>query len=876
MDNKTIFILDKNKKIIDVLSNSGNDKNTFFDDLFTQEINVASTFEFSAILDSRTSESLIVNNYIFFIHNNKNYLFYIVQLETNNIGEYIETQVYCESVSLAMYNSVLRERSIYNCSIETFLDTILVDTDFNVGYIDSKVMNKSAEIQIKNSSVYENLITNLELYDAEIDIRIERKSNKIVGMFIDVYDKLGKDAGARFEYGANLENVSKRIDISELYTAIIGLGKNGLTFSDVEWNVKNGNPTDKQLGNDFIADEQGNQLYNNSNRYIFGIYEDDECEDPYTLLEKSYEMLQKHKEPRFDYECKVAYIDTEEINLGDTVEVIDNTYPGSILLEVRINKIEISFSDDSRNTCSFSNYKEVASKIFSIKNDIGEISSETIVKDLNVEGEISAGSITVSSINCNNIPESLTSDIIVEVNSTSGDDTSKFTEGAIFATLQTCLENIPKFLGGNTVTINLNSVCAENVTIKGFNGGNLVININSDLEGNVRGLNCFAKIFLKGSREVSTPILKYNYKTTGNLNMRTGRDSSYDLVTTISADSYLLVTDIGDENWGYTTWNGYSGYVSLNTSYTTEVEIYEDSKENTINIKPSSLVENNGNKFSTYFENCNYVEISNMNVYGKTESNDYILGATGGSNIKIENVKTVGSQNGVYAYNMSKILEINTYGKVNGIAHKASSGSIISIENGTMIGGSIEKTDDSQIIYNISNVTSDESSEVGSNDNTTVASETIILKASSANTYRHNVYTGWKNDNTAKQGDYGYGDCDGYWFFDTQFEKLKSKSIKQITLKITRQSGGIYGSHSHMLRAHTYTSKPSGIPSMYGSWSQLFYADIGETATVIITDSTLLSAISNGTIKGFGVKDTYDKAHYSVLSANVTLTATVI
>ena len=47
MTNITLFILNKNKKIIDVISNAGTNENAFYDDKFTQEINVASTFEFT-------------------------------------------------------------------------------------------------------------------------------------------------------------------------------------------------------------------------------------------------------------------------------------------------------------------------------------------------------------------------------------------------------------------------------------------------------------------------------------------------------------------------------------------------------------------------------------------------------------------------------------------------------------------------------------------------------------------------------------------------------------------------------------------------------------------------------------------------------------
>ena len=68
MINKTLFILDKNKYIIDVLSNNGSNSTNFYDDTFTQEINVASTFEFSAVLNERLANSLSVGNYILFFN----------------------------------------------------------------------------------------------------------------------------------------------------------------------------------------------------------------------------------------------------------------------------------------------------------------------------------------------------------------------------------------------------------------------------------------------------------------------------------------------------------------------------------------------------------------------------------------------------------------------------------------------------------------------------------------------------------------------------------------------------------------------------------------------------------------------------------------
>lgn len=371
MTDITLFILDKNKRIIDVVSNAGTEENAFWDDTFTQEINVASIFEFSLELNQRTKESIKTGNYILFRYRSKNFLFTIVTVETDDSNGYAEAQVYCESISLILYNSVIQKNTLNNCNATTFLTTILQDTDFLAGYIDVAVNRNAALIEIdKSTSVYELLTSKLETYKAEMDIRIEVEGNKVTDMYIDLYSKLGSDNGARFDYNTNLESINRKEDISDLCTAIIGIGKDDLDFREAEWNIEAGKPADKPRGANFIADDIANAMFGFPGKYIYGIYEDDSCEDAYTLLEKSYEALQERKQPKVDYECKVAYLDGD-INLGDVITIVDRTYPEPLQLTARVNKLEISFSDESKNTCSFANYNKAYSNMIT-KNDTFE------------------------------------------------------------------------------------------------------------------------------------------------------------------------------------------------------------------------------------------------------------------------------------------------------------------------------------------------------------------------------------------------------------------------------------------------------------------------------------------------------------------------
>lgn len=390
MTDITLFILNKDKKIIDVVSNAGTTENVFYNDKFTREINVASTFEFTLAYNDRTSQCIKAGNHVMFKYNNKYYLFVISTTEVNDADGYAEVEVYCESISLILYNSVIQKTTINNCNATMLLNTILQDSDFKIGYVDPKVDRNATLIEIeKTKSIYEILTDQLETFQAEMDIRIEVNGNKIGGMYIDLYSKLGSNNGARFEYGTNLEYVKRKEDISDLCTAIIGIGKDNLDFREIEWSIDAGKKADKLRGANFIADNIANAIYGTPDKYIYGIYEDSNCEDPWTLLEKSYEALQERKQPRIDYECNVAYIDGD-IDLGDSVSIVDRSYPEPLMLTARVNKIEISFSDDSTNTCEFANYNKAYSNMITKDNTLEEL--KKYILGLNI-GKLTAAEI---------------------------------------------------------------------------------------------------------------------------------------------------------------------------------------------------------------------------------------------------------------------------------------------------------------------------------------------------------------------------------------------------------------------------------------------------------------------------------------------------
>ena len=502
----------------------------------------------------------------------------------------------------------------------------------------------------------------------------------------------------------------------------------------------------------------------------------------------------------------------------------------------------------------------------------GKISSDLEVEGLNVSGTLTADSLNVRQLNCGDL-NGVVSDVALVVDSTI-DTSNVFENNGKFSSLQRAIESIPKNLNGYTVSIEVNSILYENITIKGFNGGTLYIKFNKNNCGYIFGHNCGAELLLQGTGTTSQ-ILVSNYKTTGNVNMRTGGDASYNIVQTVPTGATLLLTNFNSNGWGYTTYNGKSGWMSTNTSYMVKEEVYQTSGTSTA-IQPSELLTQDGKNYAAVFRNCPYVALFDLEVYGKTgNASNYAIGSIRGSYVDIENSKICGSENGMLASRGGRIFESNVNGKVNKIAQKAELSGMIYINDGTTINGTTSKDSSSQVIYSESGAVQDTTSNVGTNTNTTTATTTVTITSTGADTYRSTMYNNYKQDNTARQGNYGWGDCNGLWLFGSKFTQLKGKTITKLTVTVNRIQGGIYGNVTATLKMHGYSTKPSGMPTYTSGWSTSITTPINTTKTIEITDATVLNAISNGTCKGFGVQGAYDSSHYAVFDGNCTLTATI-
>lgn len=354
-----LFILNGKMEVVDTLSNDGDlsEITPFFDDEYKQHLSTgADTFTFSTMANTKESEHLVVGNYIAFMYKDKERLFHITEIEETHDEEFVKT-VYCETAGIELINEIIRPMTMNSVSLTKFLSSVLSETEWEVGFVDTSL----ADVHDININDYPSIYSTLQehvvgTYGGEISFTCKLQGGRLAKKYVNVYARRGNVNGYRFEYSSNISSITKKSDSSNLVTALIGKGKDGLTFASIE-------TPDKPKNQDFIADEDAYKRWNLNGSHIMGVFECD-TESKQELLKLTREELEKRKNPQVSYELKTEMLG-DDIEIGDTVRVADHEFNPPIQLEARVSELTISFTDQSKNECVLSNFVEISSNITS-------------------------------------------------------------------------------------------------------------------------------------------------------------------------------------------------------------------------------------------------------------------------------------------------------------------------------------------------------------------------------------------------------------------------------------------------------------------------------------------------------------------------------
>lgn len=429
--------------------------------------------------------------------------------------------------------------------------------------------------------------------------------------------------------------------------------------------------------------------------------------------------------------------------------------------------------------------------------------------NLSVDGDLSCDNIVVNEITSPKYPEVLTGNLDLYVDAVNGKDDLELKDEATFKTINAIFDKLPKDLNGCLVRIILKTDITENVKIYYHSRGRIHLFLNGfTIKGWIREYMCKCEFRIGGG---------------GNL-----ESTTYGSIT------------------------------------------------------PPSLYTSNLQNYTICLQKSDYACIEYVKIYGSEKNtNSSAVGVLEGGFVTLRDIEFYDIYNGVHSARMSHVYGSSTKGKALNIGWYAQLGGKISLNSGGQLSGTNKNTYASSAgeiyvqgtpIYQPEKpIDKNPEKPEDKNDDDTKTNKTVTYKATSADTYRSTVYNNWKKDSTCRQGNYGHGNCNGCWFFGSQFNSLKGKTIKSVKITIKRQAGGYAKAVNLKLKMHNHSSRPSGAPSYYSGWERTISLGINESKTIEITDTSVLNAIKAGSVKGFGLQSSYSKSTYAVCSGACTV-----
>lgn len=261
------------------------------------------------------------------------------------------------------------------------LSGILEGTGYQLGNVDG--LTRTGKLSFYYISVRQALVKIIESYACEFKIRYTFVENKIIGRYIDLYQSFGHFTGHQFEYGSNILDVTYEESSDDVVTALIGRGKgeqstdeNGeatggygrrIQFKDVVWSTAKGDPVDKPAGQNYVTNETARNIYglhqNGVIKHRFGVYTNEDIEDPVELLKATYKELQRLSVPIVTFKANLldlANAIEQDVWIGDSVGIVRDQI--GIAFEARIHKLTIDKLDNNRSVAELGDYQTLQAK----------------------------------------------------------------------------------------------------------------------------------------------------------------------------------------------------------------------------------------------------------------------------------------------------------------------------------------------------------------------------------------------------------------------------------------------------------------------------------------------------------------------------------
>lgn len=362
-----------------------------------------STFDFTIpkIVNGKLHDDVgYINDqmYVSFYYDNSYHVFYVSQIVENDIS----FQVTCNNTNLELAMEGARPLASSNGakSIEWYLQNLdlLGFAGLEIGINEVSDKTRTITFDSQQGTKLEQLHSLMNQFDAEFIFRTELNRDGTLKRFvIDIYQQpdenhhgIGKVRGDVILYYQNgLKGVQVASDKTQLFNLGYFTGE-GVDLSSVVIEEKNANGEIE-----FYSKKDSPMLYAPISARMYPSALGDTGLDNWTRKDfqteykdvnalKAYALrtIKQYAYPLLTYTVDVqsSFVENyKDINLGDTIKIINNSFRDGLALEARVSEMVISFDMPLNNSVVFTNFRKIANNpSSSLQQRIDEIAARAL------------------------------------------------------------------------------------------------------------------------------------------------------------------------------------------------------------------------------------------------------------------------------------------------------------------------------------------------------------------------------------------------------------------------------------------------------------------------------------------------------------------
>lgn len=362
-----------------------------------------STFDFAIpkIVNGKMHEDVAYINdqmYVSFFYDNTYHVFYVSQLVENDDS----FQVTCNNTNLELaMESAQSRKADKPQNIAWYLKELdlLGNAGLEIGINEIADKTRTITFESQNGTKLEQLHSLMNQFDAEFIFRTELNRDGTLKKFvIDIYQQpdenhhgIGKVRGDVILYYQNgLKGVQVASDKTQLFNAGYFVGQEGTNLESVEFEEKNERGQVEfysKKGSPMVYAPLSMEKYpstlkdSDTDRWTRKDFET-EYKDVNALKGYALRTIKQYAYPLLTYTVDIqsSFIENyKDINLGDTVKIINNNFRGGLALEARVSEMVISFDMPLNNSVVFTNFRKLDNKPSgSLQQRIDEIVSKSL------------------------------------------------------------------------------------------------------------------------------------------------------------------------------------------------------------------------------------------------------------------------------------------------------------------------------------------------------------------------------------------------------------------------------------------------------------------------------------------------------------------